>query len=118
MTAITGTISCPLSSSSTTTTTPQPAYVPTLTTTEPSPTTEQSSAIEPSSTTEPSTITFTESPTDPTAVGAQAGLIAAIVSPFSVIMIVLSIVVLFLVSVRVYKRRSRPLQGIHKPGNG
>ena len=62
--------------------------------------------------------TTTASPTDQSAVGAQAGLIAAIVSPFTVIVIVLSTAILFLVSALVYKRRSRALQDIHKPGNG
>ena len=54
---------------------------------------------------------YTESPTDPSAVGAQVGLIAAIVSPFTVVVIGLLVVILFFVGVLVYKRRRKTLQG-------
>ena len=56
--------------------------------------------------------TTTASPTDQSAVGAQAGLIAAIVSPVTVIVIGL-IVILLLVSALVYKRRRKSLQGMY-----
>ena len=49
--------------------------------------------------------------TDPSAVGAQAGLIAAAVSLITVI-----VIILFLVSILVYKRRRESLHGVHEPG--
>ena len=57
--------------------------------------------------------TSTESPTDPSTVGAQSGLIAAIVSPFTVIVIGLLVVILFIVGVLVYKRQRKTLQGMY-----